>query len=408
MAIESPTQIKTVGQLFDMQDELDFNLAIQRQEDLWTQEAKSLLVHTALYGFPIPPIWNVDKNDSKFHILDGKQRVKSGIFNFIQNKYALKLDEEYATIEDEVINGKTFRQLSEKLQKRLLNASVMIIFLKNITDEETEEFFKRLNGGLSLSQIEISRVFASSSIMSFVQEIASNKFFAETIALTETNRKRFIDEELILQILSLIVNEDPIALSGAEIRSFAKQLRHTGISEKHQDIMRETTEYLNLAIPDKNKSLKKVHIPMIFLMAIQSIQLEIPYSRFGGWVQKFFDKKTYKESIYKTEYASSKTASLQNVTGRIKEMQAFFDAEIETIGDYIKPVAGQRGRKPKDVQTAIDTTNKFIADVEHLTLEPINKLDESNSTDKPNDGSDVEWEDFKQEFSDGEDTKKVI
>lgn len=403
MAIESPTQIKTVGQLFDMQDELDFNLAIQRQEDLWTQEAKSLLVHSALYGFPIPPIWNVDKNDGKFVILDGKQRVKSGIFNFIQNKYVLKLDEEYATIEDEVINGKTFRQLSEKLQKRLLNASVMIIFLKNITDEETEEFFKRLNGGLSLSQIEISRVMASSSIMSFVQEIASNKFFSETIALTETNRKRFIDEELILQILSLIVNEDPIALSGSEIRSFAKQLRHTGISEKHQEIMRETTEYLNLAIPDKNKDLKKVHVPMIFLMAIQAQQIEKSPQRFGGWVQKFFDKKTYKTSLYKTEYASSKTASLQNVAGRIKEMQDFFDEHIETVGDYVKPVAGQRGRKPKEtIQTAIDTTNKFVADVEHVTLNPINQLDDSNSKEKD---SGEKWEEFKQEFPNADSEK---
>lgn len=347
MTIEYTFQTKTVNQLLDMRDQLNFSLAIQRSEDLWSQEQKSLLIHSILYGYPIPAVWAVEKDNTLWNFVDGKQRLQSAIFGFVLGKYELKLDEENAEIENENIDELFFNELPEKLQKRLLNASVTINFLKNITEEEIENFFSRLNSGLTMTQIELTRVLASSKIMSFVQEIAKNKFFSETIALTENNRKRFVDEELILQIIALVINPDPVGLSGVEMREFAKQLRRNGISDKYQELIRQTTEYLNQAIPDKNKDLRKVHIPMIFKMAIQAQENDISPQKFGGWVQMFFAPKRYKASIYKNEYASKKTADKANVIGRLNEMQKFFDEYIESAPNYKKPEPGQRGRKPK-------------------------------------------------------------
>ena len=159
-----------------------------------------------------------------------------------------------------------------------------------------------------------------------------------------------------MQIIALVINEDPVGLSGAEIRALAKELRHTGISEKHQQLIRETTEYLNQTLPDKMKELRKVHVPMIFKMAIQAKELGIPPLRFGGWMQNFFAPKNYKSSGYK-DFARSKTADKTNVVGRLFEMQRDFDENIETSLEWKRPEPGVRGRRPGTPNKPKEQTN---------------------------------------------------
>jgi hypothetical protein len=390
--IEVYGQNKTIKQLYNGRNELNTELAIQRASDLWSEETKSSLIHSILYGFPIPSIWIINDDNS---LIDGKQRTFT-IFSYIDNKFALSNDIE--DVDNQKISGLTFSQLPQNFQDRIFDYSLTITYLKNITEQEVENFFQKINNGLSLSKIEITRTLASTEIMKFVQEIASQKFFSESIALTESNRKRFVDEELILQILALVINEDPVSLSGAEIRAFAKRLRHEGISEKHQKIMRETTEYLNKAIPDKMKELRKVHVPMVFLMAIQGLQNDVPYEKLGGLIQKFFSPKLYKVSAYK-DYASSKTADKGNVAGRIYELQKFYDENIETAPIYRKPEPGQRGRKPREnnqPQQQTPPMNEFPSMSNQMLQAPKNE---------------DEWkdEDIKQEFPHNEtDPNKVL
>jgi len=406
--IEFYTQLKTVNQLIEAKEQLNFELNVQRASSLWGNEAKSLLIHSMLYGYPIPALWTVDLVEGQMSVLDGRQRLEGTIFEFIEDKF--ELDRSIEDVEEEKIAGLKFSQLSEKLQNRILNYSMTVNFIKNMTDAEISDFFRRINNGLSLSYFQITRTLAGVKTMSFINEINQMKFFKEIIPLPEKSRKaKATDEELIMQTISLVYNEDPVGLSGKEIRELAIKLNPTGIPEEIKTIMRDATEYLGLAIPDHNKDLRKVHVPILFKFAIQAMQIDVPASRFGGLIQSFFAPKTYKASVYKISYASSQTASKSNVDGRMSEFMKFFDANIENVGDYVKPVAGQRGRKQKTdaVQLSIDTTNKFVSSVEHGTLKPIEKLDSSNSTpnnDKLTD-SDEKWEEFKQEFSEDDSEK---
>lgn len=394
--IEFYTQLKTVNQLIEAKEQLNFELNVQRASSLWGNEAKSLLIHSMLYGYPIPALWTVDLVEGQISVLDGRQRLEGTIFEFIEDKF--ELDRSIEDVEEEKIAGLKFSQLSEKLQNRILNYSMTVNFIKNMTDAEISDFFRRINNGLSLSFWQITRTLAGVKVVKFIQEINQMKFFKEIIPLPEKSRKaKATDEELIMQTISLVYNEDPVGLSGKEIRELAKKFNPTGVPEEIKTIMRETTQYLGEAIPDFNKDLRKVHVPILFKFAIQSMQLEILPQQFGGFVQLFFAPKTYKASTYKNVYAHDKTASKGNVEGRINEMQRFFDEHIETVGNYVKPIPGQRGRKKNTVQTAIDATNKFVSDVEHVTLKP---LDQSNSSDE-------KWGEFKQEFP-NDDDKKVI
>lgn len=343
--INTYDQTKTIGELYELKNQMDFELAVQRPEDQWDIERKSNFIYAMIYGYPTGPIWSIDKNGCMYQIADGKQRLKSALFDFIEGKYVL--DKETPMVEGEEIGGKIFVQLSENLQKRLLRKSLNIGFLKDPTDEEIEEFFRFINSGVSLTAIQITRVLAGSTIMKFIKEINTMPFFQEIIAMPEASRrKKSTDEELIMQIIALIINDgNAVGLSGAEMRKLAKDLRHKGIEEKYQKQIRETAEYLYKALPDKQKDLRKVHVPMVFLMALQCVQNDIPATKLGGFVQHFFAKKYYDASGYR-DYAKSKTADKGNVVGRIFEMQRDFDQNIDIVPDYKKPEPGQRGRKP--------------------------------------------------------------
>lgn len=332
--IETYSQTKTLSQLLDMKEQLNFSLAIQRAEDLWNQEQKSLLIHSILYGYPVPAVWSVETNNSMYNIIDGKQRL-TNLFKFIENNY--ELHEDIPEIDGEKIAGLKFEQLSEKLQKRLLNSSITINFLKNITEDEIEEFFRRINNGVSLTQIQINRVLASTKVMEFIKEIASMPFFKEVAEISDSMRKKSADEELIMQIISLIVNEEPTGFTSAEIRELAKKLRIIGISEEYKELIRKTTDYLYKAIPEKqkgkNKPTKKVHIPMLFSCAITAQEKGIEPNKFGGWVQRFFETRNYNINKY-SSYCITKTANKTNVVGRLREMKKDFDKNIDTAPYY--------------------------------------------------------------------------
>lgn len=347
--INTYDQRKTIGELYDLRNEMDFELAIQRPEDQWGLERKSEFIYAMAYGYPTNPIWSIDKNGKMYLIADGKQRLKSGLFDYIDNKYALDIDT--PMVDGEIIAGKTFSQLSENIQKKILRNTLNIGFLKDPTEEEIETFFRFINNGVSLTSIQITRTFAGSTIMQFIKDIASMKFFKEVVAIPEASKKKkSIDEELILQIIALIINDgSAVGLSGAEMRKLAKELKIKGIEDKYLNQIRETTEYLGKAIPDKMKDLRKIHIPVVFLLGLQSLQNDVPSEKFGGLIQTFFAPKNYKNSVYKNAYTGDKTATISKVQGRIEEMQKFFDEYIESAPNYRKPEPGQRGRKPKVV-----------------------------------------------------------
>lgn len=84
---------------------LRFDLPIQRAAGQWSPLQKSLLVHSLLADFPVPPLYFIKykgKDDSVIHqALDGKQRCTS-LFEYINGDYKL-----HSSTPDVVVDGKT-------------------------------------------------------------------------------------------------------------------------------------------------------------------------------------------------------------------------------------------------------------------------------------------------------------
>ncbi|WP_244319467.1 DUF262 domain-containing protein [Geobacillus subterraneus] len=293
---------------------INFQLTIQRKEGIWDKKRKSLFIHSLLTNCPIPPIY-ATKEARTYHIIDGKQRLTT-VFSFIENEFAL--DEETPAVQETSIKGKRFQDLPDDLQQQLLSFAFDVIRLEEITTAELEQLFYRLNQGVPLRKIETTRAILGGQVLRFVEEIANTPFFQEKVNLSKAARKRFVDQEVVLQILMLLHRRDT-GFSSKEMEAFVKELKAKELQEELKTKIQNVCYYLNEAFPVKKKFLKKLHIPMIFLLALENQENDriIPPKAFGEWAETFFS------NLPSDYFAASQSGSArkENVQTRIQSMR---------------------------------------------------------------------------------------
>lgn len=335
---------------------IKFDMAIQRNE-VWKEtkdvHQQSLLIDSVLRKYPIGQVFVIQMGDEFMWMADGKQRWTT-IFKYIDNKFALAKgirpvkakDNETGEVKMYDIEGKFFKDLDKVLQSKILGYEMDVKFLQNATPAEIEEIFLRLNNGTPLTKIELTRVELGEENMIKVADIAEKRFFKTMSFISENSRNRFIDHEMILQTLMIIMGRDS-GISGNEIREFAKAIKTNGIPDEIIKVMKGISDYLADAfeqfvtfnkdngkeeMPLLNKMLKKVHVPIIFATAVDAIYKEgreIEPEVFGLWVKSFFlDRKTPIE--YKDATAGG-SAKKDQVNTRLREMKKDFKKHIESV-----------------------------------------------------------------------------
>lgn len=191
--------------------EINFDTAWQRSL-VWDIARKSLLIHSILYGYAISPLYFAEGADGEqYDSLDGKQRSNT-ICSFIKGEFALKnvppfdIPRKYDH-DDEgvlVLEGKKFDDLPEWAQKVIKQYQIDVVVYKRITDTEIREFFSRLNYGKTMTATEITRV--KTPCLEKFQELAHME--AVQMVMTETARKSFVDENLVMQIYQCVTKDE--------------------------------------------------------------------------------------------------------------------------------------------------------------------------------------------------------
>ena len=219
---------------------ISFDNAVQRGL-VWDIKRKSLLIHSILMGYPIPPFY-ATKRDGVYDMLDGKQR-SNAIVDFINDKFALK-DIPYVQNPDDVeveedINDLTFSELSEEYRDLILAYTFTIYYYDSITDEQINEMFYRLNNGKPLSAIELSRAKAKS--LDVIRRLASHELFTST--LTESALSKYVADDLVIKTYVLLFT-DSYDLSSKNVRNIIENFE---ISEDEENQMNELfTSFLEL------------------------------------------------------------------------------------------------------------------------------------------------------------------
>ena len=276
-----------------MNGSITFDNAIQRKL-VWDIKRKSLLIDSMITGYPIPAFYARRGEDKVFDILDGKQRSEA-ICGYLNREYALEgVSEEY--------EGKYFDELPEEVQDDIISYSLTVYYFEDITDEEVNEMFFRLNNGKPLTAIELTRVKTKS--FDKLKELAAHPIFTD--ALKESQINRYTNEDIVIKVL-VMLNVDKPSLKNDFIRPWITEAEIT--EEMAAGVMLVLnvlkTVHDRLVEAGNVKAAKKLYFRthLISFVPLALIRPVEQLAAFAGW---FFtpDKGVTQSFVYNTHCSS--------------------------------------------------------------------------------------------------------
>lgn len=282
----------------------------------------STTICSILANIPCSNIILEEHSDSnKYSVLQGKELLLS-ILGFIDNNFEIVDNEIRQELLDSNIIGKHFSDLQAEQQEGLLDYELSISVMRPLENYERTAIVKLYseirNTNLAINVTShtplISPSPEKSSMDLKLEEYLNHPFFSKVnIPL------QLINTDIILQLL--IVKEDGVEreLSSTNLLKFKESL---------DDIpkIKPTLDFLNKAYKDKDSSLKKSHLPMIFLCANKAVlnKLCTP-GEFHEIIKNFFEinNPEYKEA------SNSRTSNRNNVNTRIRIMLNYFNERVK-------------------------------------------------------------------------------
>lgn len=318
-----PTGVRTLKKWYE-KGSLTFDNPVQRSGAQWSLIQRSLLIHSMLAGYPIPPLYilkSKEGQDTIYDALDGKQRVTS-IFGFIEGSYALHGGTPEVELDGVVYDlaNLTFEELSEECRDEILGYRFSIFCLEDAADEEVEEIFKRLNNATPLSPIQKCRSELGLELSAWAKGVCKRDFFQHAISLTVAQLRREADLEVLLQTMLLLdarhEGYDYKAISTREVTKYCKHIRGSYDAGKRR-MMEEMVDYLGKAFPEKHKFLKKSNVPMVMVLSKLALEHDVPPEDF----RRLLDEVSEMPFPAYTMYTGSGNVKREKTEGRLVALQ---------------------------------------------------------------------------------------
>ncbi len=182
----------------------------QRENGTWEKADEQYFIDTILRGFAIPPIFLHEKSDKEY-IVDGQQRLNT-IWKFRADKLALSYRYSKDIINDSMNkhknngNGAYYcSKLHKSWQNRFDSYQVPVIYLKDYSDEEIRDLFKRLQHGKPLIPGEILNAYIG-DIVPTMRKLAEHQFFTDIIDLKNNRYKHYYIAAQLMYLESKGIN----------------------------------------------------------------------------------------------------------------------------------------------------------------------------------------------------------
>ncbi|GEM_PF-487152 len=363
--------VKNLKNMYDGKHTLQMDHPIQRQNLQWLDDRlkRSLLIHSILANYPVPPVYclkeAISEKDYSYSILDGKQRLTT-TFDFIDGRYPLDTETPSVTIDDTVyeLGSKYFTDLDVECQQELLRFKFTIYGFEDADDDLIEEIFFRLNNSTPLSKPQKAMPLCGVENAKFIKSILSDRFFSEICQFSALQRRKSDDMCTLLQAMMLLDNKyegyEFSSISADEIMRYAASIKNN-YSEEQKNRLYDIIDYLEKVFPEKDKMLKKINIPIVMLAADTAMgdgydSLKNLYRvgpmYFRQWFSYFFSE-CYEE--YKL-YCSSGSIKKEKTLKRIEIMEAslvkYF--ELEETGEAEQDTALSKEDAPADESVLAD------------------------------------------------------
>jgi uncharacterized protein with ParB-like and HNH nuclease domain len=191
----------------------DIIIPFYQRKYVWKIEQASKLIESFLMGLPVPQVFLYVNGDDKLEVIDGQQRIMSvkyffeGFFGEPDDQGRRQVFRLKGLSERSEYNGKTFSELSSRDQRRLRNATLRAIHIKqlqpSLRNDSVFHIFERLNtGGTQLRPQEIRNAVYRGKIVEEIKQLNNNAGWQRLlgIKMQQTSQK---DVELILRLFSL-------------------------------------------------------------------------------------------------------------------------------------------------------------------------------------------------------------
>jgi len=186
---------------------------------VWDIRRASTLIESFAIGLPVPQVFFYENNDGQLEVIDGQQRITSiayffeGFFgeedvNGNRKVFKLKGLEQRKDLE-----GKSFAELDDRTQRKIKNASLRGVTVKQLTPVEEQpesvyHIFERLNtGGQPLNAQEIRNAVYRGELLAELERLNLDGNWRQIYGKPEPDPKQR-DIELILRLLALYKNLD--------------------------------------------------------------------------------------------------------------------------------------------------------------------------------------------------------
>lgn len=312
-------------------NKVNFDIAVQRGQ-AWDIERDSLLIHSTIYGYAVPPLFFRKDESGVYEALDGKQR-EGAWERYINGEYALH--ETTPCVyneqgEEEDISGCYFENLPEWCKDVILDYSLTIYYFEDMTEEEVREFFRRINNGKPLTAIELTRVKAK-SIDAF-QRIANHDVVIDSISAK--GKQRYTDELITMQVYAMDKMEN-LDFGNKAFRPWIQEAIVDSVSESEiingLDYVKHLFDSVaaSLEADATNKQDKRVakkirtrtNFVSIAYAGILASRNNKDMGEFGTAVYKFFDCTTTSTSTVYNSSVGAGSARSENVHKRKTAMQ---------------------------------------------------------------------------------------
>ncbi len=329
--------VKNLKNMYDGKNTLQMDHVIQRQSGQWDGDKlkKSLLIHSILANYPVPPVYclkeAVSEKDYSYSILDGKQRLTT-IFDYIDGRYPLD-EETPSVVIDEVtyeLGGRYFTDLDAECQQEILRFKFTIYGFEDADDDLIEEIFFRLNNSAPLSKPQKAMPLCGVENAKFIKSLLADRFFSDICQFSALQRRKSDDMCTLLQSMMLLDSRHEgyefSSISADEIMRYAAHIKNN-YSEEQKERLYDIIDYLEKVFPEKDKMLKKINIPIVFLVADTAMGTDYDSTKgiyrvgpmyFRQWFSYFFDE-CYED--YK-QYCSSGSIKKEKTLKRIEVMES--------------------------------------------------------------------------------------
>lgn len=351
------TSAPSIRQFIMMADKnnLLFDYPIQRSSGQWKRLQKSYLIHSLAADYPIPPVYllsSVEERPIKKNaqtvvepvtirfVLDGVQRLTT-VRDYKYGLFALDRATPNVVIEGEEFElaGKKFDALADEVQEMILSRTLIsyTINSENVTDEEIEDLFFRMNNGTGLSTAHKSKALMGTEWAKRIVAVGNHEVFKDSIhGFSATQLKSDAHLTTIMQAMMMMDQYPYKNVSQKVISDYGKTFKDdTDQKIELLDQVKHALDYLRQVFDKKeNFLLKKVHFPMTLLTAIEAIKKDIKPSDFADWAYTFKEACKSKQSIthFPTnymDYSGVGSTDRPKADGRMNEM-------IRHFNDYLK------------------------------------------------------------------------